>query len=444
MEFKAFFVIAILFLIIPVMADTETYYSSSDIVTYPAAKNITFGEIINTSATGSSTTSTTLVSLMANYTPGTNNFSQLRRYVTTFNDTGSCIPASARIKIWSISKTSGLGTTGFGITAVNATPAGFPVVYSDYKKVGHLRYSNIISYADLPTANWMTLELNSDGMAALTADGNFSLALVSTWDANMSFTGTWASNGTNTWLANQSSAAGTIFDPYLEITCEAAPTPIPTVTPSSDEYPICEDMNFFFWNDSSSFGDDYNRLATKPQMSDAVILSAVVSDVTGEQTIGSFITEPFPTGKIMGPGLTRYRTYLNVSSAVGTTKYDFIPYNVSPSGIETKMFFGIPRTEEINSLTVDEYLTSYARRNYTTFLPGERLLIRVNASTTSSVERTAYFNIAGTEAASMVGVGYWICPDPTIRGPEINPPSPDSFIGTAKLWIKKFIKDVFE
>lgn len=212
---------------------------------------------------------------------------------------------------------------------------------------------------------------------------------------------------------------------------------------AQDDYPICEDVSFFFWNDSSTFGTGYNRLATFPQMEDAKILSTNVTSATGEQTIGSFITEPFPTGKIMAPGLTRYRTYLNVSSAVGITKFDFIPYNVSPSGIETRMFFGVPRTEEINELIAREYLTSYARRNYTYFLPGERLLIRVNASTTSIVARDAYFNIAGTSQASMVQVGYWICPDPVIPGREINPPSPDSLFGTVKLWIKNFLKGVF-
>jgi len=182
-------------------------------------------------------------------------------------------------------------------------------------------------------------------------------------------------------------------------------------TPSlaADDYEYCGDMNLFFWNDSSSLGSSYNRLSTMPQSQDQKIMSTTVSSTTGEKTIGSFITEPWPEGKIMAPGLTRYRTYLNVSSTVGITTYNFIPYNVSPSGVETKMFFGVPRTEDVNELSAREYLTSYARRNYTYFLPGERLLIRVNASTTSTVERTAYFNIAGTSQASMVQVGYWLC-----------------------------------
>lgn len=190
---------------------------------------------------------------------------------------------------------------------------------------------------------------------------------------------------------------------------------------SAQDYEICGDMNFFFWNDSSTFGASYNRLSTMPQMEDAKLLSVSVSAATGEKTIGSFITEPFPNGKVLGPGLTRYRTYLNVSSAVGETTYNFIPYNVSPSGTETRMFFGIPRTEDVNDNQIaTEYLTSYARRNYTYFLPGERLLIRVNASTSSVGSRTAYFNIAGTSQASMVGIGYWECEEENITPAEQN------------------------
>lgn len=199
---------------------------------------------------------------------------------------------------------------------------------------------------------------------------------------------------------------------------------------ANGEYPLDGDMNFFFWNDSSDLGSEYNKLSTKPQMAPATFLSATVSADTGEQTIGSFVTEPFPAGTVMGPGLTRYRTYLNVSSAVGVTTYNFIPYNLSADGIETRLFYGVPRTEEVNNIQDStEYLTSYSRRNYTYFNVGDRLLIRVNVSTSSVVDRTAYFNIAGTDEASMVQVGYWISepltPAPTIPNlpaPPIVPP----------------------
>lgn len=189
------------------------------------------------------------------------------------------------------------------------------------------------------------------------------------------------------------------------------PTGVSAAFSEGVEYPMCGDMNLFFWNDSSDLGPSYNKLSTMPQKEAAKILSATTSSSTVAQTVGSFVTEPFPDGKVLMPGLTCYRVYLNVSSAVGITTFDFIPYNVSADGLtETRMFFGVPMTLDVNDNQVaSEYLVSYARRNYTYFLPGERLLIRANISTTSTAPRTGYLNIAGTNAASMVSVGYWAC-----------------------------------
>lgn len=181
---------------------------------------------------------------------------------------------------------------------------------------------------------------------------------------------------------------------------------LPPVAPPN--IPVSGDVNYFFWNDSSDFGTGYNKFATYPQLQDEVIYSATVSQSTGEKTIASFITEPFPDGKILAPGLTRYRVYLNTSSDVGITTFNFIPYNVSSTGIETRMFFGVPQTLDINTRVSSEYLVSYARRNYTYFLPGERLLIRANLSTSSVVSRTGYISVAGTTEASMVQIGYWM------------------------------------
>lgn len=181
---------------------------------------------------------------------------------------------------------------------------------------------------------------------------------------------------------------------------------LPPVAPPT--IPISGDVNFFFWNDSSEFGTTYNKFATYPQLQDTTYFSETVSQATGEKTIGNFITESFPNGQVLAPGLTRYRVYLNTSSSVGVTTFNFIPYNVSPSGVETRMFFWVPGSIDINTPTPTEYLISYARRNYTYFLPGERLLIKINISTTSVASRTGYIGIAGTNTASMAQIGYWL------------------------------------
>lgn len=190
---------------------------------------------------------------------------------------------------------------------------------------------------------------------------------------------------------------------------------LPPVAPPN--IPLSGDVNFFFWNDSSDFGTTYNKFSTYPQLQDTVYYSQTVSQATGEKTIGNFATDAFPNGQVLAPGLTRYRVYLNTSSDVGVTTFNFIPYNVSSTGVETRMFFGVPRSVDINTQTPTEYLISYARRNYTYFLPGERLLIKVNLSTTSVVSRTGYIGIAGTSYASMAQIGYWL---PNTSSPITN------------------------
>jgi hypothetical protein len=173
---------------------------------------------------------------------------------------------------------------------------------------------------------------------------------------------------------------------------------------------VSGDVNFFFWNDSSTYGSGYSKLSTYPQLQDTTTFSVDISQSTGPKTIASFITDPFPNGIVMAPGMTRFRPFLNVSSDVGLTTFEFITYNVSTSGVENKMWYGVARTIDISSLTPTEYLSSYSRRNYTYFLPGERLLLRVNASTTSVASRKAYISVAGTGTASMATMGYWLNP----------------------------------
>jgi hypothetical protein len=125
---------------------------------------------------------------------------------------------------------------------------------------------------------------------------------------------------------------------------------------------------------------------------------------------------------------------------VGTTQYQFIVYNRSSAGTETNLFYGHAITEEINELASTEYLLSYARRNYTTFFPGDQMVIKVNASTTSVTARDAWITLAGNTRASMVEVGWWICEDccsattttaaPYQWHPEINPTTDRKLVWT--------------
>lgn len=189
---------------------------------------------------------------------------------------------------------------------------------------------------------------------------------------------------------------------------------------SDPEIPVCGDVNFFFWNDSSDYGVSYQRLATYPQLQDESIFRANVSSGTGPKTIATFITDEFTEGATMAPGLSRFRLFANVTSTSGITTVESIPYKVSKDGTETRLWFGESRTTDIDetSTTPTEYLKSYARRNYTYFEPGSRYMIRMNASTTVASARTISLEVAGTSQASMVSTGYWLCDE---HGNPIDP-----------------------
>jgi hypothetical protein len=171
--------------------------------------------------------------------------------------------------------------------------------------------------------------------------------------------------------------------------------------------PVEGDTNFFFWNDSSFVGGHMNRFATYPQLQDTKLMSATVTAAGGDVTIGEFITDPFVGGHSMSPGLTRYRIYANVTSDVGITSLNFLPFIHHANGTDERLYYGVSRTVDINTPTMAEYLISYARRNYTIFEPGSSLFIRVNASTNSVVARTVNLGVAGTSTASMAVIGYW-------------------------------------
>ncbi len=189
--------------------------------------------------------------------------------------------------------------------------------------------------------------------------------------------------------------------------------------------PWCEDIDMFFWY----LNDDipgYRVLNNEPEPDDQhTITSPSVSSTTGEQTLGTWITPitSFST-KTIAPGLWRYRIYAKASSDAGITTMKFRTFNRSSDGTITWLFFGNAFTKDITHGTVpDEYLLSYARRNYTTLFPGDRLGIQVNVSTDSAAARTVSMDIGGNTNASMVGVSYWLCPS---AGVYYVPPHPQT------------------
>lgn len=180
---------------------------------------------------------------------------------------------------------------------------------------------------------------------------------------------------------------------------------------AGEDYPWCAQQDIFFRNDSSDIAG-YAIADHIPELASTKVRSVSVSSANSPQRLAVFATKAGSPGvDTIAPGLWRFRTYLNVSSATGVTTFEFIPYIRSSSGVETQLFYGQVLSNEVNSLTATENLISYARRNYTQLSPGDRLVIKVNASTTSVTARTAYISLAGNTQASMVAVSYFLCPE---------------------------------
>jgi len=214
---------------------------------------------------------------------------------------------------------------------------------------------------------------------------------------------------------------GNINATFVNMTAHTAVCPSPTRTVSPTlapdtcdiEIPWCYTQNVFFWNLSSADVSGYQVLENYPELNNTAYQKVSISSATGSKYLGQWIVPlgTFTETKTIAPGLWRFRTYHNVSSQVGVSTVEFKVFNRSASGNETDLFYGLSITKDVNELTPTEYLTSYARRNYTTFYPGDRLVIKMNASTTSVTARDVWVSTAGNAQASMVEIGWFVCCD---------------------------------
>ena len=245
--------------------------------------------------------------------------------------------------------------------------------------------------------------------------------------------GTWLHNVTtnyDNWTGLAASAAYTIsthtydttgnvnstwVNATVSTTACTTPTPTPAPTPVTEDweacFPWCGIQELFFWNESSDVSG-YKILNHYPELSSQREVNVTISSATGSQQLGAWVSPSGTPGvTTIAPGFWRFRTFHNVSSQVGTTTLEFFIMNRSSTGVETNLFYNKVITEDINSLIPDEYLLSYARRNATTMFAGDRLLLKVNASTTSVTARKVYMWLAGNTNTSMVQASNFICCD---------------------------------
>jgi hypothetical protein len=193
----------------------------------------------------------------------------------------------------------------------------------------------------------------------------------------------------------------------------------------------CGRQDVFFYN---ATGDTaYMKLNNIPERSaQTQITSASITSSSEEVTLGTWITDTGAPGTTtLAPGSWDFRNYFTASSSAGKTTANFRIFNQTSNGTKTWLFFGSAITEDINSGIVPaKYQISYARRNYTTFYPGDRLGIQINVTTDSASARTVTMDLAGNTNASMVSIAYFLCPTATTTTapaavatwqPEINP-----------------------
>lgn len=176
-------------------------------------------------------------------------------------------------------------------------------------------------------------------------------------------------------------------------------------------FPWCGIQEIFFWNATSDISG-YLVLDHIPELAAEREVNVTVSSATGSKQLGAWVSPAGSPGvTTIAPGVWRFRTYHNVSSQVGITKLEFHILNRSSDGTETDLFYGNAITRDINTLDPTEQLLSYARRNVTTMFSGDRLVIKVNASSTSVTARTVYMWLGGNTNTSMVQASNFICCD---------------------------------
>jgi hypothetical protein len=255
--------------------------------------------------------------------------------------------------------------------------------------------------------NW-TNPADADYAGMMLYRNNTQLANLTASDTGVSWDG--LPGGTAiTFSSRTFDSTGNVNATWVNATTTTTACPVPTTVPWESCFPWCGIQEIFFHNATSDISG-YLVLNHIPELSKEREVNVSISSDTGSKRLGSWVTPIGSPGvTTIAPGLWRFRTFHNVSSQVGVTTLEFKVFNRSSAGIETDLFYGQAITKDINALDPTEYLLSYARRNATTLFPGDRLVIKVNASTSSVSARNVYMWLAGNTNTSMVQVSNFIC-----------------------------------
>lgn len=177
----------------------------------------------------------------------------------------------------------------------------------------------------------------------------------------------------------------------------------------AQQQPWCGITVLYFQHNPTTTPAGYEELINYPSGNAEVDENVTILNTDGWVLIDSYIT---PEGALDNTqedlaGLRRYRFYSYVSSNVGTTQLNFTPFRRFPNGTEVKFYSA--ESEDINSLTVDEYLLSHVSQTTLELSPGDRIVIKVYAKTTHSSPITVHWVYQGSVHTSRVESGYFVC-----------------------------------
>lgn len=180
--------------------------------------------------------------------------------------------------------------------------------------------------------------------------------------------------------------------------------------------PVCaQDLwcglnTIYFQHSNSPDIPGYEELRNYPSGASESNENITIVSSSGLVLIDTYITPQNEPGVIaLEPGLRRYRTYHYVDKSVGVTRFVFTQFVRHASGNETALYSVI--TDDVDSLVVEEYLTSYVIANITNLNKDDRIGVRVYVNTTSSSAIQAHFVYEGATHHSHIESGYYLCAD---------------------------------
>lgn len=193
----------------------------------------------------------------------------------------------------------------------------------------------------------------------------------------------------------------------------------------------CGEQTLYFNHNVSSDIPGYEILNHFPSGASEVDENVTITSASGLVLIDKYISPPGEPGiTILQPGTRRYRTYHYVSTAAGVTKVWFAPFVRFLNGTETNVPYYVAGTDDINDLTVNEYLTSAVVSSSYSFNAGDRIGIAVYANTTHPSPVSVHFVYQGVSHYSHVETGEYLCPSTIAAGQYMQQSSAETPLAT--------------